>query len=138
MKIPSYRRLNKVDYEEKDQPLIERLSYTVNIGFETLYQALSNRLTFGDNFNGIIRTLKVSTDSNAALKGNNSISTSGITTQVNGTIVLNLNNLTNPNVYPTVAPFISFTQGSGNISINNITGLVASTNYSLTVLVLGS
>lgn len=138
MNIPSYRRLFKQDFDSKDQPLVERLSYTINIGFETLYQALSNRLSFNDNFNANVKTFQVQVDANGDPVGSNLGFSTTISGNVVGILVINARNLKDSNTYPTTAPFVSFTGSSGSIKINNITGLQANTLYSLTVIAFGS
>lgn len=138
MQIPNLRRLNKGDFEQKDQALMERLSYLFNIDLETLYNALSNRLTFNDNFNANIKDLQVSVDSNGIPTVDTFISTK-ISGQVTGMIVLSAINQVNSNIYPTSMPFISFSNtATGNLKINHISGLQTGTNYLLTILALGS
>jgi hypothetical protein len=51
--------------------------------------------------------------------------------------VVSASNQTNPGIYPTAAPFVSFTYSGDIVTILNITGLQANSQYSLTLELIG-
>lgn len=135
MKINSFKRIISGDYPAEDQKLVEQLGLSVNAGFNELFSALSNRLTFDDNFFGTVKTVDVTTDANGNPLTRTSIALSN-TSPVRGTLVIAAANQTNPTTYPTSTPFISFTQNGTALFIDNITGLAANNRYNITLIAL--
>lgn len=137
MKLQNFKRIIKSDYEPDDQDLVEDLSYTINHGFEIVYDALNKKLTFGDNFNSTEKEFQVEVDSTGKPKNTTSFSLD-VNTRITGTQVTRADNLTNSNVYPTSMPFITFTQNGTNIIVVNVSGLQANNQYRLRVIAYGS
>lgn len=137
MKIPTFKRLFKQDYPAEQQPMIEKLSYSVNTGFDSIISALTRNLTFNDNFNSEIKTFDIITDSAGTPTNTVSFSTI-INGNVAGIIVLRAINKTNTTSYPNATPFITYTQNNNNLTVSNITGLTAKDTYSITILMVGS
>ena len=140
MKLPSFKRLFKGDFKPDDQELVDKLSYTINSGLETLYDALNRRLTLDDNFNSSRHTISVTVDSNGK-----PIQSTSFTTSVNGVIsgimvikAINSTSYTPSPTYPTSTPFISYTQNNQQVTITNIKGLTSGIAWTLTFFVLGS
>lgn len=136
MKLPSFRRLNKQDFSKENQELIEKLAGNLNIGIETLYDVLNKRLNLDDNFLASVRTFQVQTNNNGIPVNSTSFNIDKIGT-IKGLSVLNVINLTNPNVYPTSGVTISFEQRTQNILIKHITGLPVGNLFSITVVAFG-
>lgn len=134
-KLNSYKRIISGDYPTEDQKLVEQLGVPLNSGFSDLFYALSNRLTFDDNFFCTVKSVDVISDSNGAPTTKTSISLTS-TSPVRGVIVIAVTNATNPTTYPTSTPFISFTQNGQALYIDNITGLVANNRYNITLIAL--
>ena len=132
-KLPGYRRIFTQDYDKQYQALIDKLSVSVNQGFDSLYQALNNGLTLEDNSTSTIVTISVTTDANGNVTSGAQFNLSS-TTKIIGTQVISAINNTNSKVYVTSQPFITFTQNGGTVTINNITGLPAGNNFSLTII----
>lgn len=140
MKLPSFKRLFKGDFKPDDQELVDKLSYTINSGLETLYDALNKRLTFDDNFNSSKHSITVTVDANGKPTQATSFTTS-INGSLSGIIVIKAINSTTYSAsptYPTSAPFISYTQSNQQVTITNIKGLTAGIAWTLSVIALGS
>lgn len=132
MKLPSYRRINKGDYPTDAQSVIDRLAPGVNNGFDVLFDALNNKLTLSDNIAGSLVTVDVTVDATGAPKTRTFFKYSSTNSPI-GVLVLRAQNLTNSSVYPTQAPFISFTVDNNVVNIVNVTGLQANNVYRLTL-----
>lgn len=137
MNLQSYKRIYKQDFQQEDQNLVEKLSYSINSGFDIVYEALNKRLTFDDNFNSNIVTFNVTVNATGVPTLNGVFRTS-VSGSITGLVVIKAVNQTNNKIYPTSSPFISFTQNSSNVTINNITGLQAANSYQITVLIIGT
>lgn len=132
-KLKSFKRLITSDYPKEDQQIVEQLGISINDGFNEVYYTLNGRIDLTNNVYCSVRTLDVTVDEN----GNpTSRTTFGLnTTQlVIGCQVIMALNQTNSAIYPTGAPFISFTQLDQAILINNITGLQPNNRYSIRVV----
>lgn len=133
MKINSVKRLNKEDFPDEDQELIEKLSYSVNPFFEQIYSAFTNGLTFKDNFYGQAVTL--TTKVNANIPVNNEIKYT-LKTRPQTILVLNVVNNTD-NTPLTGSPYAGFRLNGNNLTIEYITGLVDNKEYTLSLFILG-
>lgn len=136
MRLPGFRRLNKQDFSQEDQQLVEKLAGNLNIGIEVLYNALNKGLNLEDNFQASVRTFSVQVNSNGLPVTQTSFTIDNLGT-IKGLTVLNVINLTNPNVYPTSGVTISFEQRTRNILVKHITGLPVNNNFSITVVAFG-
>lgn len=136
MKLPNYKRLNIVDFSEEEQALVEKLANSLNIGIDSVYIALANRLTFSENMSGTQKTFQVSVDSQGipltpiSFKLNTN---SNVPVRIIGATVIAARSLVNSSIYPTATPFLSFTQSGNNVNINHIAGLPINSLFELTV-----
>jgi hypothetical protein len=138
MKLPNFKRLNIVDFTEEQQALVEKLADSLNIGIDSVYLALANRLTFTDNFSATQKSFQVTVNSlgiPVAPIGFRLNTNSNVTPRITGSQVIVANNLTNPLVFPTATPFLSYTQNGTSVNINHIAGLPAGYNFELTVVI---
>ena len=133
--MKSYSRIITNDFDAEDQPLVESLGGTINESFNSLYSALSNRLTFEENFLCTVREVEVTLGANGVPLNRTSFVLSN-DLPVKGTIVLSTTNRTSPTVFPTSAPFVSFTQNGNLLFIDHVTGLQANNRYTIRVLAL--
>lgn len=137
MKLPSYRRIFKTDYANDFQPLIEKLAVSINYGFDTLYNALNNNLTFSENIASTITDITISVDKDGVpAKQNTKFKLNSTQTSVNGLLVLNCYEEKTPTAGPPSAVFINFTKNENYIVINNIKGLTAGISYVIKVLAI--
>lgn len=133
MKLPNYKRIITSDFEEEDQEMIEQLGRSVNDAFNQVYFTLNGRVDLANNLFCTVRVVDVVVDSTGAPVSRTTVSLNN-TQPVIGCIVLQAVNQTNSNIYPTGAPFISFTQLDQALLINNITGLQPNMRYTLRIV----
>lgn len=136
--MPTFKRLTKQDYKESDRDLVDRLSVSLNIGIETLYQLANKRISLADNIQAVTKSFEIKV--NAAgipVSGVTNISVGTTLTSVVGVTVLRAQNSDNSTIYPTGSPFISFTQNGNSIDINHIAGLPANNTFLLTIVIWG-
>lgn len=129
MKLPSFRRIITTDFEQEFQKLVESIGSNINDSFNTVYSALNKRLTLQDNIMCTVREINVTVDSNGNPTAPSTFNLDVQNTQIIGIVVLRVENLTNSTLYPTNAPFISYSQTGNIVRINNITGLQANNLY---------
>ena len=134
-KLPSYRRILQQDYPQQYQDLIGQLAVTLNYGFDTLYQLLNGKLTFADNMDSTIKTVSLQVDSTGKPTTAVSIAKSSTNT-ITGLIVAKVVNTTNSTAFPTGGVFISYTETTSAITINNVTGLQPNNSYDITVVTI--
>ena len=136
MKLQNYRRLLKTDFSQDDQKLIEQIGESVNPGIEILYQALNKRLTIGDNLQATERDVEVRVNASGN-PINSTFANSDFNSPVRNVFVGKVENLTNSSVYPTASPFISWSNTTSGIQINNITGLPTGNTFRLRIILFG-
>lgn len=127
------KRLVKEDFKKEDQAIIDKIAFILNPALESLTQALSNNLTFEENLNAQVKELELIVGSNGIPTSSVSFS-STLKGTCKGLMVVRVENLTNSVAYPSGAPFISFSDNAGQITINHITGLTAGNKYRLRVI----
>lgn len=137
MKLPNFKKIFKNDYEEDFQDLVEQLAEAVNYNFERLFNVLNNRASFGDNLYGQLKEFTVTVGTDGIPLETTSYQSTLNPARPVGALVLDLINETNPNSYPTSAPFITYSESSGTVTINHITGLIANNKYKIKIFFLG-
>jgi hypothetical protein len=133
MQMSFIKKLIKEDFSQQFQDMIGKIAFVVNPAFQNIQSILNNGITLEDNVNCVIKSLTLSVDSTGVPTSPISFST-GLTSKVAHLIVTNCVNQTNPTVYPTGAPFISYVDNSGTLTINNITGLQAKNTFVITIV----
>lgn len=138
MILQSFKRLYTNDYPQPEQDLVQRLAVPYNT-LENVYNVLHNNVDLVNNGYVDVRTVNVAVDSKGNPTAITNLTLTNVTTAVMGTLVIRAVNTTNPNIYPTSTPFISFTpQSNANgITINNIAGLPTGNTFTLTIIVYG-
>jgi len=135
MKLPSYRRIYKTDYQEDYQALVEKLAVSINYGFDTLYDALNQKLTFTDNFSSTISEFTVTVGADGAPLQKTQFKLTSSQTTVQGVVVLDCYG-TRTNDLPISGVFVSFEKNENFVNINNIKGLRPNIQYTIKVLAL--
>lgn len=132
MTLPSLRKLFKADFKPEFQELIETMIPTVNNGIEVLYELGNGKISIKDNLAGVVRDIDLSVNAQGIPV---SLSTFTLNSgdRILGATVIKTENLTNSSIYPTSAPFITYSQLENRITINHITGLVSGNNYRIRV-----
>lgn len=135
-RISGFQRLVKENFPSKYRDLVDSF-YSLNNALEQIVNALNNnQITVSDNMNQQYKTITVTVGA-TGIPLQPVTFQSTLTTKTVGIIVVSAQNVTNTNTYPTTAPFISFTDNSGTVTINNVLGLQANQQYSLTLLTTG-
>jgi len=137
MILGAFRRLYKNDFKPEDQDLVEKISYPLNTGIESIYEAFNKKISLSDNLLCTIRDVEVTVDSTGKPVNTTSFKLD-FTGSVSSIFVGNAQNLTNTSTYPTSAPFISWTQTQTGVTINNVTGLQPNNNYRLRIIAFGT
>ena len=128
MKLPTLQNLVKEDFPTSQQDMIGKIAFILNPALSAITSVLTNGITVSDNFNGNIRSITVTVDSNG-IPINTTSFPSGLKSQVQNIIVTRAQNQTNTTTYPTSCPFINFTDNSGQVTVNQISGLQANNTY---------
>lgn len=137
MKLPLYRRIFKNDYSEEYQDLVEKMAVSINNGFDTLFELSNKKVSLKDNVDCTVKTLGLAVDSNGIPTTPTAFNLD-TTSRISGINVLKVDNLTNSQVFPTGAPFISFSQTDRGITINHITGLQPNYQWQINVVAYGN
>lgn len=137
MKLPTFKRINKTDYDKDFQGLIETLSFSLNNGIEVLYQALNKSLNLKDNIACTVKTFEIEVSDDGTPKAETTFALES-SNKILGMVVLNAVNETNSKVYALSTPFISFSQSGKTITINNIKGLQSGYKYTITLVAFDS
>jgi hypothetical protein len=136
MKIDLFRNIDKNRFGEDNVELMDKLGNILNDNFSKLNDALNNKLTISDNFKGLTKDIqvKVNASGTPTAGGKFQVSLQG---QIGGMSVIRAICTDNNSTYPTSHPFISYTQTTNLVTINNITGLQADTLYDLRIEIAG-
>ena len=129
LQIP--KKLRVEDFDQDDQALISKIAFVYNVFADEVYNTLNKNIDY-DNLNRQFVTISVSIDNTGKLINPPQIKTL-LNGRVRGLNVLNAINLIDSSIYPTTAPFISWTINSDILTILNITGLQNNSQYSLSL-----
>lgn len=135
-KLPSYRRIFHDDYPPETQEIIKKLSVSLNIGIEAIYDALNGKLTLQDNFDSTKKDVELTVDANGIPTTETAIRVNKTET-ITGLMVVKYENLTNPSSYPTGGITICFTQNGNIITFDHVSGLPEGEEVRLRVIALG-
>ena len=139
MQPPSIDRLKSEDFPEEQRELVERLAGALNSFAEQTIFLLSKRVDF-KNLNQTISNVNITSGStnttDGSLRSPVTIKTD-INGRIAGTILINLVNKTNPIALPANQPFISYTINQNLITIQKVYGLNNTSEYTLTLLIIG-
>lgn len=132
-KLQSFKRIIIEDFEEKDRTLVGKLASSINSFAEDVLNALTNNISIDDNMNFVKKDLTLTVDSNGRPTTKTTLKT-GLKSVCVGTQVIRATNLTNTTTYATSQPLISFTDNSGVITIQQVSGLQANNKYQLKLI----
>lgn len=129
--IDNVQRIKVEDFPREQQEIIQRLAETYNFFAENVVNVVNGQIDYDNLVNKSILTLDV-------LVGTNGLPLQQLSFNANvglvGATVIRAVNTTNSLGFPTQAPFINFTsRGTGTYDINQISGLIAGNNYTLTI-----
>lgn len=136
--MPTFKTLQASDFEPQYANLINQLALIFNNDIQSLFNALSNQLSLTSNILCTIATVPITVDASGNTTNSATFSLTVPNMRVLGLTVVNVKNTTNTSIYPSAAPFCSFTPASSSVTINNITGLQTGYQWSITVIAWGS
>lgn len=136
MQLGNFKRLMSSDFLEEEQELVDKLALTINNGFESLYLALSKRLSFADNIQSTTKDITVIVDGDGVPTNSAGFQLEDKTMKITGCIVLSCENLDAPGTYSAYAPYVYWTQNGNGLKINNIAGLLSGYKYKIRLLVI--
>lgn len=136
MRIPDIKRIRVEDFKSEDQDLVGKLAYSFNSFADQVINIFNKGVDF-ENLTRQIVTVMVTVDGFGALVNPPKIKFDMRSGKVQGLSVISATNINNPGVYPTTAPFVSFTFSANIITILNVTGLQNNSQYSLVLELIG-
>lgn len=136
MKVDIIKTIDKKNYPEEYQELIDKLSAVLNNNFINISNAFNNNLTFKDNTRGDLKDIQLKIDAQGFPTTGNQFQIKP-NLQISGMKVIRALCLDNMNVYPLGHPFISYSQNNNLVTINNVTGLQPNTLYELRIEIIG-
>ena len=134
-KIQIPKKIRTEDFDEEYNDLIEKIGYAFNNFADEVYQTLDGGIDFANMSRQLI-VLTINMDSSGKIINSPQIKLT-TKTKIVGTSVIRAINLINPQVYPTSQPFINFSLNGTVLTIQNITGLQNSSQYQVTIELIG-
>ena len=132
--VPALKKILVEDFPKQYQDLISKIAYPFNTAIENIVDTINGDI---DISNTTFQYKQVTFTTSAT--GQPASTAQFLITTVNkpiGMQVIQAVNNTSSTTYPTGAPFISYTIDQNNIAtINNITGLAPSSNYTINIIV---
>jgi hypothetical protein len=136
MKVQSFKRISTDNISAEYKQLAEKLAYSINPFAEDVVTALDGRLSIAENLNQSYKEITVQVNSSGVPIQATQIK-SDITGRAKGMNIEFIENQTNINVFPTAAPFITWTENEGIITVRHITGLQTGNKWKLRLLIKG-
>ena len=133
-RIPSTKRFIVEEFKEQ-RPWIEKLLGPLNDFILNVNNAFNNNLTFTENLSSQISVVKFQTDSSGNIFGDYSFKNNLKGNAVGVWIVRIQDTAANP-VAVTSGVFVDWSNGDGQIIINNVTGLGVSKEYNITFIAI--
>jgi len=137
-KLPNLRRINVNDFPEEYKDFVSKLSESLNINLEVLYNTLNKRVTLDENIACTYKTIDITVNTSGTPINPISISFAQELENLypKGVQVINAVNLTNSNTYPLGQPFVSWELNqSGKLLIKNVTSLQENNKYRLNLII---
>jgi hypothetical protein len=126
------QKIVQESFPQADQQTMATLASVINPFITNVANILNDGITLGDNFKAFIKSLTVTVDASGTPINPLTFQT-GLGQPTKHVLVTRAVYTGTTPVYPTGAPFISYTDQSGTITVNNITGLPANQEFTLTV-----
>lgn len=134
-RLPNLRRIYTHDFPEEAQDLIQKLSESLNINLEVLYDALNNKLTLRDNMACTLRSVDIEVDANGHPLSKTSVELTN-NMGVYGVQVTAAQPLKELGIYPYAQPFVTYSMGQdGRLSIIHVSGIQPNIKYRLNLII---
>ena len=134
-RVPPIRRISKENFAEEYAGLVEGIANSVNQFQEDVIDVLDHGIDY-DNLNRQFVIADVRIDATGQVINRPSIKIT-LTSKIRGISCIKAENLDNPSIYPTQAPFVSFTLRTGVVDVLNVSGLQNNSQYRLTLELIG-
>lgn len=131
MKIEIPRQIRAEDFAEDEQQLVSKLSRNLTPFMDSVFRVLDGGVDY-ENLNRQFLDIDIIIDASGLVSSAPQIK-SKLRGRVRGINVLNAINLVDPSIYPTSAPFISFTTNADIVTILNVTSLQVNSQYRLSI-----
>lgn len=125
------KKIRSEDFKPEQQEVATKIAECFNDFADGTYQTFTKGIDY-ENLRRQLTTLVVNIDKNGRVSQNPEIKLNLIG-KVIGVQVMNAVNINDVSIYPTTAPFVSWTVNSNILRILNITGLQANSQYQLTL-----
>lgn len=125
------KKFRTEDFGPDEQKIADQLAGVYNDFADQVYQTLTKGIDY-ENLRRQVTVLTVNIDKNGLVAQTPEIKLN-ILNRVLGVQVLNATNVNNAAIYPTTAPWISWSINSNILRILNITGLPVSSQWQLTL-----
>jgi len=135
-KLPTLRRLFKSEFKPEYSELVEKLIVSINNGFDTVYDALNNKITLRNNLLCNIKDFKVQVTS-SGIPITPLILNVDFTNNINVVTIGKIDNITNSILYPSGVTITWDQIGTGSIQIKHISGLTENNVYNVRVVIYG-
>jgi hypothetical protein len=136
-KIEQPKKIRTEDFTESEQSLASKISDPFNDLADSFYYSLTKSLDF-DNMNRDLVSVNVNIGPTGLVTNLPQIRCNLRTGTPRGVSVIRALNSINPNVFPTGAPFVSYTVINQNtIQLQAVTGLQNNSQYVLTLELIG-
>lgn len=130
-KIQIPKQIRSEDFDEEQRGLVDKIAGTYNDFVGEVYRVLTNGIDY-ENLNRQITVITVTMSATGAVLQEPKIKVTA-SGKVRGVSVLSAVNVNKIDVYPTTAPFVSWSLNANLLTILNITGLQPSSQYQLTL-----
>jgi len=139
-RLDNLRRIIAEDFPKEDRQTVMLLGEILNSFMEQVIDSYENNLNF-ENTNMQVATFKaqVNSDGDPINDASTVIKTQiklDLGRRVIGVHTIQAKNQDDTSNYPTANPYIDFSQSSGLLRINKITGLQTAEEYELTIIIV--
>lgn len=132
-KLANLKRILKEDFNKEDQDTIDKLAFVLNPFLEQISNAFNKNI----NIDNLSREISIINVQNALGVLNTSVQLkTNLNSKIVGITVIRADNLTDPTLYPTQTPFVSWTLNGKIITVLNVTGIQDDNKYQLTLEVI--
>lgn len=129
-KISNLKRIIKEDFPEEYQELIDKLAYSLNPFLEQISNAFNKNINIENLSREFITVTVENVGGNLKIPVQFKTSLSG---RIQGFNIIKAENITNPAIYPTQAPWITWTINSNILTIQKVTGIPDNNKFRLTL-----
>lgn len=136
MKIPSLRRIFSSDFKGEYKALMDQLGILFNGGLEPIYTAMSNNLTFEDNFSATVVDVKIAVDSSGVPIQATQFKLAPTQKTFSGIIVINAQGIDDPTILPESGVYVSGALNGNLVNIRNVKGLLPEVTYKIKIICL--